>query len=130
MGSRLNVCKMCPRLNAVISGFGELRAKSQKPQAAPPSLGGQAGWVTSPHPSPQESRIMCKNKMKQMCHYDSDRNVNQLKTSEQNALTACLVAAGMAVVTADRGKSIETCAYLSIVPAVSGLLAANREPVR
>lgn len=33
--------------------------------------------------------------------------------------TACLVAAGMDVVRADR--SIETCAYLSIVPAVSGM---------
>ena len=35
--------------------------------------------------------------------------------------TAFLVAAGMDVVTADRGKYIETCAYLSIIPAVSGM---------
>lgn len=35
--------------------------------------------------------------------------------------TAFLVAAGMDVVTADGGKYIETCAYLSIIPAVSGM---------
>lgn len=35
--------------------------------------------------------------------------------------TAVLVAVGMAVVTADRGKCIEMCAYLSVIPAVSGM---------
>lgn len=35
--------------------------------------------------------------------------------------TAVLVAIGMHVVTADRGKYIEMCAYLSIVPAASGM---------
>lgn len=35
--------------------------------------------------------------------------------------TAFVVTAGMDVVTADSGKYIETCAYLSIIPAVSGM---------
>jgi len=40
-------------VGAVISVYGERREKSQEPQAALPSLGGQAGQVTSPHLSPQ-----------------------------------------------------------------------------
>lgn len=42
-----------PELHAVISGFGEWRTKSPKPPGSITQPCWAAGWVTSPHPSPQ-----------------------------------------------------------------------------